>query len=130
MRTAAKYKLVLSKSLTYLILVNDLMYRTLPCKPIKLNYQAHMYNADADCQWIKNRNTANAKFLDTQIYSIHFANIFLFLLCTVYGIHRLFCYILGKQKKDILLINAYNLIKVNHSPILFSKVCLWVDRTC
>lgn len=99
MLTAAKYKLVWSKSLTYLILVNDLMYRTLPCKPIKLNYQAHMYNADADCQWIKNRNTANAKFLDTQIYSIHFANIFLFLLCTVYGIHRLFCYILGKQKK-------------------------------
>lgn len=103
------------------------MYHTLPCKPIKLNYyQAHMYNADADCWRIKNRNIATTKFPDTQTYSIYFANIFPFFLCT-----GLLCYTLCKQKKkkDILLINAHKFRKINHPHIPFPKVYFWVDRT-
>lgn len=73
------------------------MYRTLPCKPIKFNYQAHMYNADADWWRIKNRNIATAKFPDTRTHSIHFADIFPFFLCAAYMDY--FVNILDKQKK-------------------------------
>lgn len=70
-----KYKLVWGKSLTYLILVNDLMHHILLCKPVMSNHQAYMCDVDADWWWIKKRNIATAKFPDTQTFTIHSASI-------------------------------------------------------
>lgn len=106
------------------------MYHTLPCKTIRLNYQAHMYNADADCWRIKNRNIATTKFPDTQNLLHSFCKHFpLLSLCSVEHTWIILLHT-WQTKKDILLINPYKFMKINDPHIPLSKVCFRVGRTC